>query len=175
MNIRTVNQEVFQAEGSVLSFGQKEIDFIRKQAAENTRGRARICAHPGPEERMQEMLVALRNDVSIRPHYHPGNVESFYCMYGEMTVYLFRDDGSLLETVAMGDIRSGKQIYYRQTVPIYHSLIVESDVVVFQEVTQGPFRRENTVLAPWAPEEGVDGKLEKYIDELRLRSIEPGK
>jgi cupin fold WbuC family metalloprotein len=171
VNIRTVNPEVYQAEGRVVWASGENVRFLKERAAENPRGRARLCAHPGPEDLTHEMLVCLRADNWIRPHYHVGMVESFHCVEGEMLVLLFNDDGTVLETVPMGDARSGRAFYYRQTKPTYHTLIVLSDFVVFQEVTQGPWKRENTVLAPWAPAEGTDGKLRGYIADLRARYV----
>lgn len=171
MNIRTVTPEVYQAEGQVVWATQENIQFLKKRAAENPRGRARLCAHPNSEDRTHEMLVALRNDNWLQPHYHTGMVESFHCVDGRMLVILFKEDGSVLETVHMGDYKSGRPFYYRQTTPLYHTLIVLTDFVVFQEVTQGPFRKGNTVLAPWAPAEGADGKLRAYIEDLRKRYL----
>ena len=170
MNIRTISPEVYQAEGPVVRASAEQVRFLKERAASNPRGRARLCAHPGPEDPTHEMLVVLRADNWIRPHYHTRMVESFHCIEGEMLVLLFREDGSVLETIRMGDQRSGRDFYYRQTVPLYHTLIVLTDFVVFQEVTQGPFRRENTILAPWAPAEGTD-ELRGYIQDLRARYL----
>jgi len=171
MNVKTINPEVYQAEGRVVWATSENVKFLKQKALENPRGRARLCAHPGPEDRTHEMLVALRHGTDLRPHFHPGNVESFTCIDGEMQVFLFQDDGSLLETLHMGNPASGKAFYYRHTEPTYHTLIVLSDVVVFQEVTQGPFTRNNTVLASWAPAEGPDGKLSEYLASLKTRAI----
>jgi hypothetical protein len=54
----------------------------------------------------------------------------------------------------MGDYASGRKFYYRSDAQAYHTLIIRSDVLVFHETTQGPFRREDTVFATWAPEDG---------------------
>jgi cupin fold WbuC family metalloprotein len=171
LNIRTVNPEVYQAEGQVVWATRDNIEFLKKRASENPRGRARLCAHPGPADSTHEMLVALTRNNCLRPHIHPGKVESFHCIEGEMVVVLFNEDGSLLEAVPMGDLQSGKAFYYRHTIPTYHTFIAQTDLVVFQEVTQGPFQRDGTVLAPWAPAEGPDGKLQAYMAELSSRVL----
>lgn len=36
---------------------------------------------------------------------------------------------------------------------MYHTLLINSPVFVFHEITGGPFRREDTLFAPWAPTE----------------------
>lgn len=170
MNIRTINAEVYQAEGTIVWAAKENVEFLKARALENPRGRARLCAHPGPEDRTHEMLVALRRDILLRPHVHPGNIESFTCVDGAMRVFLFNEDGSVLKALSMGPPQSGKVFFYRHTRPTFHTLIVESDVAVFLEVTQGPFNRESTVLAPWAPSEDDRDKLRDYLAALAART-----
>jgi cupin fold WbuC family metalloprotein len=171
LELRSLSLEVHQAEGPVVWSSRADIEFLKKQAAESPRGRSRICTHPGPDDQTHEMLVVLRRDNYIHPHLHPGKVESFHVIEGKLTVFLFNEDGSILETVPMGDLASGRPFYYRQTRPLYHTQIPETDFVVFQEVTQGPFTRD-TVLASWALAEGPDGKLRAYLEDLLRRSQE---
>jgi cupin fold WbuC family metalloprotein len=163
LNIRTVTPEVYQAEGPVVWANKENVEFLKEKASESTQGRARLCAHPGPDDPTQEMLIALTRENYIHPHVHPGKVESFNLVEGLMTVFLFDEDGNVIETVPMGDMASGRSFYYRQTEPLYHTQIPESDIVVFQEVTQGPFTREMT-LAEWAPSD--DDGLREYLLNL---------
>ena len=76
-------------------------------------------------------------------------------------------NGEILEVVQMGDLASGLSCYYRQTKPLYHTIIPLTDFVAFTEVTPGPFDPSGTVLADWAPAEGPDGKLRAYINDLQ--------
>lgn len=168
MEIQSLSLEVHQAKGPVVWTKRADIEFLKQQAAQSARGRSRICAHPGPDDRTHEMLVALRRDNYIHPHLHPGKVESFHVIEGLITVVIFEEDGRVSEVIPMGDFASGRPFYYRQTKPVFHTQIPESDFVVFQEVTQGPMTRD-TVLAPWAPPEGPDGKLQAYIEALMKR------
>lgn len=170
MKIRAVSPEVYQAEGPVVWANKENVEFLKERATESPRGRARLCAHPGPEDQTQEMLIALTRQNYIHPHIHPNKVESFHLVEGLMTVVLFNPDGRIIETVPMGDVASGRPFYYRMTVPLYHTQIPETDLVVFQEVTQGPFTRD-VVLADWAPSDGPDGKLKAYIEDL-LEQVE---
>lgn len=167
MHIREVNPEVYQADGPVIGVTREQMNFIKDRAAENPRGRARLCSHLGPDDATHEMLICLGRQNDIHPHVHPGKVESFHIMEGLMTVVLFEDDGNILDVVPMGDYASGKAFYYRQQRPIYHTLLPQTDYVSFQEVTQGPFSRDNTVLAPWCPAD--EPGLHAFLDELRER------
>ena len=50
MQIRTINPEVYQAEGPVVWATKENIEFLKARALENPRGRARLCAHPNSED-----------------------------------------------------------------------------------------------------------------------------
>lgn len=167
--MKQVSREVFQAEGPIVRVSAAEIQVLKDRALEGPRARARICAHPGPNDATHEMLIVLGRNNEIRPHKHPGKVESFHVIEGSMAVVQFDDDGNVFDLLRMGSYDSGRAFYYRQTESFYHTILVETDYVIFQEVTQGPFSREGTVLAPWAPVEGAGGELAAYIKELRQR------
>src|SRR5437764_7832789 len=104
MRMHEIGPAVFQADGPIVGVTREEIGFLRSKAVESPGGRARLCAHPGPQDATQEMLIVLgRGTTYIHPHVHPGKVESFHVMEGRMTVVLFEDDGKILEVVKMGD------------------------------------------------------------------------
>jgi cupin fold WbuC family metalloprotein len=85
---------------------------------------------------------------------------------GVLDVVIFRDDGSVREVVSMGDGASGSNFYYRLAEPAYHTVVLRSDLVVFHETTNGPFRREETETAPWAPPEGNAEQARQYLADL---------
>jgi cupin fold WbuC family metalloprotein len=168
MRMREIGPAVYQADGPIVGVTRDEIGFLKEKAIQSVAGRARLCAHPGPQDATQEMLIVLGRTLTyIHPHVHPGKVESFHVMEGKMTVVFFEDDGRILEALPMGDFASGRAFYYRQQRSIYHTILPETDYVAFQEVTQGPFSRENTVLAPWCPAEKTG--LQGFIDDLRKK------
>jgi len=170
MNIKPLSLEVYQAEGEVVWATRENVDFLKERAAESQRRRARMLAHPGSDDSIHEMLVVLARDNYIHPHIHPNKTESFHMVEGRMNVILFHEDGEILEVVRMGDTTSGLPFFYRQTRPIYHTIIPLTEFVAFNEVTPGPFDASDLKLAEWAPAEGPDGKLKAYIDDLRERT-----
>jgi cupin fold WbuC family metalloprotein len=174
MQIKTLSPEVHQAEGRVVWATKENIDFLKKHAAESSKRRSRLLAHPDPGNSIHEMLVVLARDNYIHPHVHPKKTESFHLIEGRMNVVLFEDDGEILDVVHMGDLGSGLPCFYRQTEPIYHTIIPQTDFVAFTEVTPGPFDPDDTVLADWAPAEGEDGKLRGWIEELDARTKADG-
>ena len=69
----------------------------------------------------------------------------------------------------MGDYQSGKPFYQSTRVDEFHSLVIHSERLVFLEVTQGPFNKDDTVFAEWSPMENEGDKIKKI-----MRRIEKG-
>ena len=53
----------------------------------------------------------------------------------------------------MGPMGSGEIFYHRLADAWFHTVIPTSEMVVFHETTNGPFRRQDTIFAPWSPPE----------------------
>jgi cupin fold WbuC family metalloprotein len=170
MQIKTLSNEVHQAEGRVVWATKENIEFLKQYAEKSTKNRSRILAHPDGQNSIHEMIVCLGRDTYIHPHIHPGKTESFHLVEGRMNVVLFEEDGEILQVVKMGDLESGLPCYYRQTEPIYHTIIPQTDYVTFTEVTPGPFDPDDLVHAEWAPAEADDGKLVEFIKDLDART-----
>ncbi|MBX9633944.1 MAG: hypothetical protein K2X44_03095, partial [Magnetospirillum sp.] len=66
----------------------------------------------------------------------------------------------------------GLPYYFRLSESRYHTMVVRSDVVVYHEITGGPFNRADTQFAPWAPSDrdspemiaAFAGDLERRLD-----------
>jgi len=46
----------------------------------------------------------------------------------------------------MGELASGYPFYYRLADPVFHTLKIHSDFLVFYEATTGPFVKASTVF-----------------------------
>lgn len=66
----------------------------------------------------------------------------------------------------MGDYTSARKFYYRLCSPVYHTLIITSDILVFHECTNGPFERSETVYAPWSPKENEYESVKNFMNKL---------
>jgi cupin fold WbuC family metalloprotein len=163
IELHRINDEVFIAQSSIVQIGSKQIDFLKRQAAANQRRRARICAHRANQDRLHEMLIAIAADSYIHPHKHLNKVESFHIVEGSVDVVVFDDAGGVVEVIELGDAASGRSFYYRLSDSLYHTLVIHGDVLVVHEVTNGPFVREETVLAPFAPAESERDEAQAYM------------
>lgn len=166
MSIRATSDEVFLATGGIVQVRAEDVATVKAKGTTNARKRARLCAHPGPEDRLHEMLIVLDRGTYIRPHRHGGKAESFHIIEGELDVVVFHDDGSIREVVRMGPYGTAKAFYYRIMEPCYHSVLIHTPFALFHETTNGPFNRADTEFAPWSPAEGEPGVAE-YVAKIR--------
>ena len=166
MGIQAKSEEVFQAVGGIVQVSAADVAAVVAKGTTNARKRARLCAHPGPEDRLHEMLIVLDRGTYIRPHRHGNKAESFHIIEGELDVVIFHDDGAVRDVIRMGPYGSGKAFYYRIMEPCYHSVLVGTPHAVFHETTNGPFNRGDTEFAPWSPAEGEPG-VAAYLDQIR--------
>lgn len=167
-NFLRVAPEVFYAQGGVVCVGPKELDYLKAVALENPRKRCRICAHPSAEDQLHEMLIVHMGGLYVRPHRHPGKSESFHIIEGCLTVVLFDDAGQEVARVPMGPVSSGRTCFYRLQDCLYHTVLLEDEIVVFHEVTNGPFVLGETEFAPWAPADDDDvGQAEFMLKMMR--------
>ena len=147
------SDEVFYSTGSISVLDLSMIDFLKRRSRANRRLRARICLHPSAQDGLHEMLIVHHRDVYVRPHWHIGKSESLHVVEGSGRARLFDHDGALSETIALGPLHSGKPYFYRIAERACHSLAIDSEWLVFHEVTSGPFTPGNTIFPEWAPRE----------------------
>ena len=148
-----------------------EIEYFKRLSLKNDRKRIRLCAHSAPTNILHEMLIVHGKDAYVRPHKHPGKSESVHIIEGLVDVVLFADDGRIDHVINMGEYSSGNIFFYRLEEPIFHTLIIRSDILVFHETTNGPFDREMTLFAPWAPIDTAQDSINDFVSDLKKRVI----
>lgn len=167
MRTKQYSKEVFYADDYVVKVGYKDIGFFKEKAKYNKRQRMRLCTHKGISDKLHEMFIVHQRDTYVRPHKHQNKIESFHIIEGLADVILFDENGNIIEVIRMSDYSSGYKFYYRISDPYYHTLLINSDVLVFHEVTNGPFKKSDTIFAPWAPKENDHTVAKKFMESLR--------
>lgn len=170
MIIRMESPEVFYPGQETVVVGSAEIEQLKRVALTSPKKRARLCTHQSPVDDLHEMLIVLPHDAYVRPHRHLGKAESLSILEGEADIVLFNDDGTVRTVIQMGPHGSGKSFYYRLSQPVYHTVIVRSQLVLFHEVTEGPFRREQTEYATWSPDECDQPRIDQFLNSLPSES-----
>ena len=149
---RKESEEVYYSNDKVIGISQKDITKLKNFALKNERKRVRLCTHKSINDTLHEMFIVLSRDCYIRPHKHFGKVESMSILEGEANLILFSDNGDVLRVLEMGGQNSSKLFYHKIVEPVFHTLIIQTPFLVYQEVTQGPFIKSDTLYADWAPE-----------------------
>ena len=162
---RIESNEVLYTKDDIVFVSSSDLVELKKQAILNKRQRIRLCTHNSLDCILHEMFIIHTNECYVRPHKHIEKAESMTILEGEVDLVLFNDDSTIKNIVKMGDMSSGKIFYYRIADPIYHMLIIRTKFLVFHEVTQGPFLREQTIFPEWAPKEG-DLNLDTFIKHV---------
>ncbi len=171
MKFNKESDEVYRTTGTLAMITEHDIAFLKSEAAKNERRRVRLCTHPGNNDLLHEMLIIHERDTFVPAHKHNSKSESFHIIEGKLSVFIFDDNGNLIETIPMGEFGTGRVFYYRLSSSNYHSIMPESEFVVFHEVTNGPFDRNDMIIAPWSPSD-EDEKTKQLFKKTLWKSIE---
>ncbi len=166
MEIRKVQDGVWETVGALATIGPGQVAFLKEQASNAPLKRARICAHRSADASIHEMIIALDRATYIRPHQHIGKSESFHLIEGDADAVFFDDDGEVTEVVRMA---AGHTVYYHLDEARFHMQIVRSKHLVFHEVTRGPYRREETVFAEWSPADDAAAERDAFLADVEAR------
>lgn len=166
MQIKKQNEEVFFADGKFIEIKRGYIESLKEKCSSNKSGKARLCAHRDTDSPIHEMLIVHAKNTYVRPHRHLNKIESFHVIEGSARVIIFNEEGEIIKVTALGDYSSGNNFYWRFAEPYYHTLIIDSDFLVFHEITNGPFNRVDTVFPSWAPADSDKLKSDRYMNKM---------
>jgi cupin fold WbuC family metalloprotein len=162
---QAVAEGVFVALTPISTIGPVEIAFVKTQARSVVRRRARLCLHRSSYVRLHDIVIALDRSTYLRPHRHADKSETFHIIEGAASVVIFDDKGGIERVIALGG-EQGQRLY-RLDEPHYHTLVIQSDMLVIHEVTNGPFSPGATDYAAFAPDENDTENADAYLGELR--------
>jgi cupin fold WbuC family metalloprotein len=128
------------------------ITFLKQAAFKSPLRRARFCAHLSPDAEQHDMLIVSHRDTYVTPHRHFNKSETFVLLEGAAEIILFDESGAVEKTIKLGTPASGRPFFYRMPPRQFHSLSIESELVVFLENTKGPFSLDDREHASWAPD-----------------------
>jgi cupin fold WbuC family metalloprotein len=166
VTIDRISEEVLYAASDPFTLGQADIDRLKSMARETARQRMRICTHKDASDGLHEMFIVHPRGAYVRPHRHLGKIEAFYMVEGALDMIVFTDGGEVASVTEMGAYGSGLPFYHRMDGPLFHTMLIKSEQVVFHEVTSGPFVRADTEFPAWAPEESDQREVFSYLDGL---------
>jgi cupin fold WbuC family metalloprotein len=154
-------QNVFHNTDDWALVGSDWIGRLKAAAMQSTQRRARLCLHRSGDDALHEMIIALCGDCLFQPHRHPNKTESFHAIEGRLGVVIYDREGTALRSLLLTPPGQGGLICYRLCTPAFHAVLPLDDVVVFHEITNGPFRQGDAITAEWAPSE--PGQLREFL------------
>lgn len=146
-------KDVLKLDAELPVLDDEAVGRLRAEVRQSTRLRSRYTAHADSMDTLHEMVICLHASGYVRPHRHHGKAESIHVVEGFADLILFSADGSIDRVVPLGPYGSGRIWYVRLPHPVYHTLVLRGEDFILQETTLGPFKREDTEMASWAPEE----------------------
>ena len=167
ISIRKESDEVLYTKESIVKFTAQDLAELKQMARLNPRQRIRICSHLNINDKIHEMIIYHPKGTYVPPHKHLGKDESFHLISGEIDCVIFNNQGDVIKVFPMGDYSSGKTFYYRIPADTFHTQIFKKDTF-FHEVAEGPFNREDTIIANWAPDEKETAMVKKYIANISI-------
>ena len=162
-NYKIVSNEVYYLKKKPINIDKDDVHKLILLAKKNDSKKIRLCFHDTIDSTVHEMLIVHFKGLYVQPHKHIGKSESFHMIEGSLGIVIFDDSGKILQVIHMGEPSSGLMFYYRLSESYFHSVIPLTETVVFHETTNGPFKREDMVLAPWAPGEGEKEEAKRYF------------
>lgn len=157
--------EVYLSQAEIATIGREEIDFLKTAVNETPLKRVRINLHPSSDDGLHEMFIAIQKGSYIRPHKHPSKSEAFHAVHGSAQIVIFTDEGDIKEVVHLDADHPGRPFYYRLSKPYFHTLILQSELLIIHEITNGPFVPGGTLFASFAP----DGSNPAEVAEFEAR------
>lgn len=163
---RPIGPDVYQLSGAIITVDGADIEFLKMKASESANGRARICVHQSNGDGVHQMIIALHHSTYVPPHRHPKKAESFHVIDGRVVIVFFEDDGATRQVVDLEAPGAERPFMHRVSEPLFHTVIPISEIVVFQEITDGPFDPTQVEFAPWAPDASDQNAVAKFKSRL---------
>lgn len=112
--------------------------------------KSRFCLHKDHNDLIQEMVIGMCKGVYVAPHRQINKNKSYQIIEGELKVLFFDDSGTITQQIVMGTQESGKTFIFRFPSNQWHTIEVQSEIVIYVEVMTGPFT--GTEFASWGIE-----------------------
>ncbi len=167
-----ITEEMCRAKPGIVTLRKADLNYLKSEVYSVPRKRIRLCIHPGDDAALHEMFVVYTGLTYVRPNLHRGKDESLHILEGDADFIFFDEDGNVLDVVPLGTQHSGKNFFVRVPQGVFHTIIMRSDYLVIHEATPGPFRKEETLWAPWAPLDSNPEEASQYLQRLESQICE---
>lgn len=123
----------------------------------------RISLHKSSLEDFHNMIILQNKNNYYRPHRHQRKVESYQMIHGKMVIFIFNDDGVVIESTTLSP---EENFMYRIAANTWHVMIPLTEFVIFHESKPGPFLENENIFSEWAPDGSNPHDAKKYFTIL---------
>jgi len=166
MKYKEINEAVLYNQEKVCTLNYDDLLHLQEKGLGTAEQRTRLCVHDSPDASIHEMFIVHTDDTYVRPHKHKSRAESFEVLKGEASLLLLDDFGEIEDIIELGELLTNKTFFFKMPAGAWHMLIIHSQVLIFKEVTQGPFDSSDCVFPDWAPPGRNCTQVEKYMDGM---------
>ena len=115
---------------------QEKIDELLAAAKENPRLRTNYNLHEELDDPINRLCIAVMPESKFPVHRHTGKWELLTILYGELTSYIYDDNGNVIEKNLLA---AGKTVSLELPPGAWHNLVAHTPTV-FLEVKAGPYQ-----------------------------------
>lgn len=143
-----INESVFRSSRQLVTVSVNQLQPIIVAAERSPLRRARLCCHHGPEDKLQEMFIALSPGVNIEESVHLRKDESLTVISGQGRYLFPNEDGSMRREINLASFSdtstSEARFFTRINRYVPHKILVEHSALLIHEATSGPFVKSDT-------------------------------
>ena len=129
--------------------GDDLIAWLKAKLAQGEGSTIRVCLHPDTDAALHQMVIVHRPGGVFDAHKHLATDEAYHMIEGRLRITMFDDEGGETQSHLLGAPGCGLPYLLRVRAGTWHRTVPESDHAVFHEARPGPFRRDDSVVAPW--------------------------
>lgn len=141
-SITETSPGVFHARAWGERLDENLIERLIELAKSQSNHKARLCLHPGPDEKLQVTYLAFTKPYSDKIHKHPHRPEVVVPLYGLAFHSIFNNEGGFVKK----QLLDGTMPVANSTkINEWHAIELESENFVMLEIGTGPFLHNSTI------------------------------
>jgi len=103
----------------------------------------RICLHGSNKEKIHCMIVVMGKKDKTKVHKHLLKTEYYYIHYGKVDLLTFEAKKNKYKKYSMNP---NSTFFFKMINNKYHQVIPRSNVVIYSEIRNGPFKENDSIL-----------------------------
>ena len=153
-------------QGGVATIKPVELQQLLDDAARDPMKKARFCMHPSPEYPINHMIIASHYNTYVNPHLHHHSSVFYHMIQGAMRLIIFDDDGRVKEWYPLAAGQPDTAQFASHNPGVWHAHVYMSEWTIFSESVLSSAGAENSVDAPWGPDETEQAKQD-FMNRMR--------